>query len=82
MSDFGEGKTLKVRKAHRCEWCYQAILAGTECYYFKGMWDSEWQNWYMHLECKGSYAIDRDPDGFMPGEGERPSTIKIESKVL
>jgi hypothetical protein len=73
MSDFGDGKNIKPRKPHRCEWCYQKIEAGEICYQYKGMWQGDWQNWYMHLECKGSYALNFDPDGFTPGEGERPS---------
>jgi hypothetical protein len=72
MSDFGEGKNLQARKPHRCEWCYQKIETGETCYHFKGMWQGDWQDWYMHLECKGSYALNNDPDGFTPGEGERP----------
>ena len=74
MSDFGEGGTVKTRKSHRCEWCYQRIEAGVECYHYKGMFQGEWQDWYMHPECEKVYMLNYDPDGFIPGEGERPVT--------
>jgi hypothetical protein len=77
MSDFGEGKTLKTRVAHRCEWCGQQIEAKVDCFHYKGMFQDEWQDWYMHLECNEDYSINsRDyEDGFSPYEQERP-TVK------
>ena len=75
MSEFGGGKHIKARKPHRCEWCGQAIAAGESCYNYRGMWQEEWQNWYMHPECEEVYSLNYDPDGFMPGEGERPAVM-------
>jgi hypothetical protein len=71
MSDFGEGKTLKTRKSHRCEWCYERIVAGETCYRYKGMYDGDWQNWYMHPECYEDFRNSGD-DEFTPGSAERP----------
>jgi hypothetical protein len=80
VSDFGEGKTVRTRRPHRCEWCYQAIDSGSECYHYKGMWEGDWQDWYMHHECKEVYSLNGDQDGFMPGEGERPVRCEVEGK--
>jgi hypothetical protein len=74
MSDFGEGKTLKTRTKHRCEWCGEGIEAGTECFHYKGKFDGDWQDWYMHPECEEDYSVNRDTadDGyFMPYSAER-----------
>ena len=77
MSDFGEGITLKTRKTHRCAWCGQSIDARTLAYHYKGMFDGDWQDWYMHQECERSYALDaRDHDYmFEPYGNPRPEAI-------
>jgi hypothetical protein len=74
MADFGEGRKLVGNKDHRCEWCGQKIPKGDLHYQFKGLWEGEWQNWRMHLECYGAYSSDANEmcDGFTPFEGERP----------
>lgn len=77
MSDFGNGRFVKSRKPHRCEWCYQPIDVGSRAYHYAGVFEREFQNWYMHPECEEVCSKDCDPDGFMPGDGERP---KIEKK--
>ena len=69
MSDFGEGKWVKCRKGHRCEWCGQQILASESAYYYSGIWDGDWQSWYMHEECEG---MECHEDGFTPFENPRP----------
>jgi hypothetical protein len=73
MGDFGEGKTVKVRKPHRCEWCGEKIDVGSLVYHYRGRFDDSWQNWYMHPECERACTADRDNlDGFSPYENERP----------
>ena len=48
MSTFGcEIKPVKTRKPHRCETCCRVIPAGMKAYHTGGMWDGDWQNWYM-----------------------------------
>lgn len=70
MSDFGEGKMINSRKPHRCEWCGQQIDPGN-CYNYRGMYDGEWQNWYMHPECEEDYDNCGELE-FMPYDNERP----------
>jgi hypothetical protein len=78
MSDFGEGKTVKCRKDHRCEWCGEKIPAGDQAFYYAGLWDGDWQSWYMHPECEiYSYKCDAQ-DGFEPFSNERPKEKKYE----
>jgi len=73
MSDFGSGSTLITRIAHRCEWCGETIEAKTTAYHYKGQYEGEWQNWYMHTECHEAHSNDLDHGGeFMPYENERP----------
>lgn len=69
---FGEGRFVKVRKPHRCEWCFEPIPIGSLAFHFHGQWEGDWQNWYMHPECEGVYARNEYDDGFTPGEGKRP----------
>jgi hypothetical protein len=72
MSDFGEGNWVKTSKPHRCSWCGQRIEAKADAYHYKGMYDGEWQNWYMHEECQEAYALNGNEE-FDPFEGERPA---------
>lgn len=72
MGDFIDIATVKVRKDHKCKWCGEPIPKGTQASYTSGMWQGDWQNRHMHLECEDAYsaAIRRDPywaeEGFDP----------------
>lgn len=81
MSDFGEMTTTVPRKPHRCEWCGEPIAVGEECKRYHGMWQGDWQNWYMHFECAEVYGEEGDDfdDGFTPYDHERPSKL-VEAK--
>lgn len=73
--NFGEDKKVIARKKYQCEWCLESIEVKEKHHHYKGMWDEDWQNWRMHVEC---YAeANKDPyilqDGFTPGEGTRPT---------
>jgi hypothetical protein len=74
MSDFGDGKYIKTRTKHRCDWCFEPILIGESAYFYTGRYDDEWQNWYMHPECYDAFMKDAYTDDytFSPGEGTRP----------
>jgi len=84
MSNFGEGRWMAGRKDHRCEYCYGPIPKGEEHFYYRGMYDGEWQNWRMHRECYEGYEIDAQYSGdweFMPGEADRPERVKQIAEV-
>ncbi len=72
MTDFGDMIYPKAKKDHRCEWCGETILKGEKHAKFSGVWESEFQNWRMHIECH-SFASDNDElyEGFTPFEHER-----------
>ena len=73
MSDFGEGKVVKVRKDCRCHWCGEGIAKGKEAFWFKGRWNGDWQDWRMHPECEAAYREDDSYDeGFTPFDNPRP----------
>jgi hypothetical protein len=75
VSDFGQGKTIKARSPHRCDWCGQRINVGEQCYNYRGMFEGEWQNWYMHPECENDYCATDEPE-FMPYDNERPTQAR------
>jgi hypothetical protein len=68
MSTFGcEIKKVKTRKPHRCETCCRIIPSGITAYHTGGMWEGDWQNWYMCKFChdhevweSGEYVSDGD----------------------
>lgn len=80
MADFGEGKTLRTRTKHRCAWCGQGIDAGIPAYHYKGMFEGDWQDWYMHSECEKAYAVDAHLNDYMfsPFENERPEPVQAQ----
>ena len=78
MSDFGTSFTPVARKDHRCAWCGHEIVAGMKYYRYTGMFEGEFQNWAMHLECEEAYRLD-DPynDGFSMYDNERPTKTSV-----
>lgn len=74
MSDFGDTTWPMARKAHRCEWCAEAIPAGEKHAKFAGVWEGDWNFWRMHSECY-DYGMTSGEisDGFSPYEHERPA---------
>lgn len=44
-------KRRKARKAHSCEWCATAIEVGEEHEYWSGVYDGEFSQQRMHLDC-------------------------------
>lgn len=71
MSDFGNLLSVTTRKDHRCEWCGEKIIKGSKCVNYRGMFQDEWQNWYMHPECENACAGDE----FSPYENDRPTLV-------
>ena len=52
MSDFGEYKIVKTKKEHRCITCERKIPKGKKAHHYNGMWEGDWQNWYMCVPCE------------------------------
>jgi hypothetical protein len=73
VSDFSNYTYPIARKGYRCIWCGDLILKGEKHVHFSGMWEGEWQNWRMHVECYDEALDDDDiQDGFTPYDHERP----------
>lgn len=51
MADFGEYKIVKTKKEHRCITCNRTIPKGKNANRYNGMYEGEWQNWYMCIPC-------------------------------
>ena len=52
MSDFGNYKLVKTKKPHRCVTCNRIIPVGNKMYNYNGMYEGDWQNWYMCQPCE------------------------------
>jgi hypothetical protein len=77
MSDFGEGRTVKAGKQHQCIWCYDPVVVGEYHHHYKGMWESDWQDWRMHLDCLKACREEQDGDSEVHDEGhERGRTCE------
>jgi hypothetical protein len=73
MSEFGSPTYPVARKEYRCEWCGEKIPRGQRHLKFTGMWEGDFQNWRMHLECDDARSQeDYSGDGFTPFENDRP----------
>ena len=62
MSDFGCIPRLveKTRKPHYCPSCGRTIPEGSPAYLIKGMWEGDWQNWYMCVFCHDNNVCSDD----------------------
>jgi len=50
-STFGDYEIRKIRKEHICVSCNRKIPIGKKANYYNGMWEGDWQNWYMCMFC-------------------------------
>lgn len=71
------GTYVTLQKSRRCEWCGEWMAKGEKfAYQGKGVFDGEFYDYRMHPEC--AEVMNNEPyihtDGFMPYEGERPSS--------
>lgn len=82
MSDFGEGRTVKAAKRHQCIWCYEPIVVGEYHYQYKGMWESDWQDWRMHSDCLEACDRERDGDSEIHDEGHQRGRTCDETEDL
>lgn len=72
-----EQKHPKARKEHICEWCGEKINIGEKYYRYKGIYDGDFQDTCMHLECELAsqkfFAENIYEDEFTPYEFKRGS---------
>ncbi|MBP1309104.1 hypothetical protein JOD82_002124 [Paenibacillus sp. 1182] len=58
MGDFIQNKKVKTRKEHRCEGCTQNFPVDTTMVYVSGMWQGDWQSYYLCSPCDEFIAND------------------------
>lgn len=51
MSDFVNFKLVKTRKTHKCLTCGRIIPKGKQAFNYKGLYEGDWQHWYMCIPC-------------------------------
>ncbi len=64
-----------ARKEHRCIWCGQSILKGTQYVAERSVFDGEMQNHHWHPECLEDCQLTNAGEcqwEFYPYENERP----------
>lgn len=73
-------KTVKCKKKHRCDWCGEVIEPGEIASYRSGIFEGEFFNGHMHLECYSAMnSSDRDDfedGGFDPMCQKRGKTMR------
>ena len=50
FNDFTE--VMKPNKTHQCVWCHEKILPGVFHLKYVGIYEGDFQNWRIHIECK------------------------------
>ena len=79
-AEFSTERTIKAtRKTHRCEWCYEAIDIGSPAFYGSNKYDGEFNDFYMHPECRDAMnkEISDSGDGWAEF-GERRKRGQVE----
>jgi|SRR5579872_4785951 len=71
---FGETTWPTARKEHRCDLCYGPIPKGEKYSRWRGVFDGEWQDNAMHLECASSFSDEWQWE-YISGEGDMPERI-------
>lgn len=68
FTQLGRAGPVRVRKAHRCDWCGERIPAGSVCYGYRGAMDGTVHTYRMHDECGAAMRRDRHvaDEGFPP----------------
>ncbi len=46
-----ESRIVKTRKPHRCEWDGEVIEVGASAHYYSGIFEGDFQSYWMHPEC-------------------------------
>ncbi len=74
-------KVCKARKPHSCEWCAERIELGEAYAYRSYIFEREFQQGHMHLEClEASKRVAREvvEEGWAPGDFPRGGTLHRE----
>ena len=48
---FERHEKFKAAKIHKCCWCWQDIVKGEKHYHQIGIFNGDWNDWRMHLDC-------------------------------
>ena len=62
MSTFGIYKCVKIRKKHSCVLCGRTIPLGKKAWNNTGMFEGDWQNWYMCIPCNDNIEVEYGED--------------------
>jgi hypothetical protein len=75
-----DGRTVRVRKPHACEWCGGRITPGFEAISRVYVWDRNLVNAWQHIECYVAMdeSADMIDDGFTPGSFRRGKPAREE----
>ena len=49
---FERNATPVARKIHKCYWCREPIVKNEKHYYQVGIYNGDWNDWRMHLDCQ------------------------------
>lgn len=55
-------------KSYRCIYCIDRIAPGTKHFKFVGIYQGDWQNWRMHLECIKAHEDNNYSSAYEDGE--------------
>lgn len=90
---FNVPRTPVAKKSHRCIWCWDDIITRERYYRFVGIYEGDFQNWAMHLDCQmaceregdyeyGEICEERHQRGKTCQEMERINLLEKENKQL
>ena len=68
-------KTVKIRKEHRCLYCYRRFPIGSEMKYWVGVYDMDFFHGYNCLTCNKIFAAWEQKYGH-DGDGYYEGTVK------
>lgn len=49
---------VTTRKPHHCEWCFEPLPVGTRVYYHVGIFEGDFNAYYLHPECHDAQRED------------------------
>ena len=76
------GRQVKCRKPHNCEWCNEIINIGDQAAVRKYMYDGDFRSAHQHPECFEGMDKSDVADGFAEGEQQRGWTLDESEDAL